>query len=394
MLKKLQRATLEFQGLSHNNHFGKGEKAVLSCIEQLGYVQIDTLSVVERAHHHILWSRIPDYQPDYLQKLVDKKKVFEYWFHAASYLPMKDYRFALPQMSYFKRGESPYYNDVELKVLNRVLDKIRSEGPQKARDFKSPKHNGKGWWDVKPTKLALAKLFMQGDIMVTQREGMEKTFDIAERVLPNSVNTSEPSSMELAEYLTNTYLRAYGSTTIKQITHLRTGKKLKENVKMVLNAKLDSNLIQEVHIPGLPTFYVLNSVLEKDFKKPAQNIKILSPFDNSVIHRDRLKQLFNFDFKLECYVTKTKRLFGYFCLPILLGNEFVGRVDCKAHRKTRQFEIIHLHIEKRHKDAEIWLASLTESIKKFAKFNGCASILLSQVSPKEFTSTFKKAFIQ
>lgn len=139
MLEQLQRVTLKCQGLSKTYPFGKGKKAVLSALDHLGYVQIDTLSVVERAHHHTFWTRLPDYQIEYLEQLVKEHKVFDYWFHAASYLPMRDFRYALPQMLRFKRGEARYYNNVDPKILSYVIDRIRLEGPQKARDFKSSK---------------------------------------------------------------------------------------------------------------------------------------------------------------------------------------------------------------------------------------------------------------
>lgn len=112
--------------------FGTGKNAVLNALEHLGYVQIDTLSVVERAHHHTLWSRIDDYKTNYLDDLLKERKIFEYWFHAASYLPMKDYRYALPQMLSFKNNQSQYYN-ADPKVMQYVIDTIRTEGPKKLK---------------------------------------------------------------------------------------------------------------------------------------------------------------------------------------------------------------------------------------------------------------------
>lgn len=391
MIKQLQQLTLQCQGLTKTHSFGKGKEAVLSALEHLGYVQIDTLSVVERAHHHTFWTRVPDYRVEYLEELVKERKVFEYWFHAAAYLPIRDFRFALPKMLQFKRGETSYYNNVDPKVLNYVQDRIRLDGPQKARDFKSSNKKEGSWWNWKPTKVALEKLFMQGDLMISGRNGMEKIYDLTERVLPSSVNTTEPSPLEFAEHLVKTHLRAYGVTTVKQITHLRTGKVLREKVEYVLQTMLEAKTIQQVNIDGMPSFYVLNALLENTLKKTAPKVRILSPFDNSIIHRDRVEQIFNFDFRLECYVPKEKRQFGYFCLPILFGGEFIGRIDCKAHRKTGQFEIIHLHIEKRQQDIELWLESLLKAIQQFATFNGCTSILLTQVSPKKLTTTLKQA---
>ncbi|MDF9795442.1 uncharacterized protein YcaQ [Catalinimonas alkaloidigena] len=392
MLNQLQRATLQCQGLTTRYPFGKGKQAVLSALERLGYIQIDTLSVVERAHHHTLWTRIPGYQTEYLAQLVEERKAFEYWFHAASYLPMKDYRYALPQMLQVRRGEAPYYRNADPKVLDDVMDKIRIDGPQKARDFTSFSKKPGSWWNWKPTKIALEQLFMQGDLMVCGREGMEKIYDLTERVLPKTTNTTEPSAWEFAEYLVNTYLRAYGVTTVKQITHLRKGNALRKNTELVLQSMLEEKTVQEIHLDGMPTMYALSELLENSIKKPSSGIRLLSPFDNALIHRERLALLFNYDFRLECYVPKAKRQYGYFCLPILFGDEFIGRIDCKAHRKDNQFELIHLHIEKKQDAIALWLKPLMKAVQQFAIFNGCPSIKISQVSPAKLSEMVKRSF--
>ena len=388
--QQLQRATLESQGLTKSFPFGKGKKAVLNALEHLGYVQIDTLSMVERAHHHTLWTRIPDYQPDYLEELVGERKVFEYWFHAASYLPMRDFRFVLPQMHSIRRSESHYYK-ADPKVMQHVLDVIRTEGPKRARDFESETKKPGSWWNWKPTKLALERLFMQGDLMICGRNGMQKMYDLCERVLPSTVNTKEPSPMEMAEFLVKTHFRAYGFTTLKQITHLRKGEILKKNVNEVLQSMLGEGSIQKIGIEGMFSVFIQNALLEKTFKKPTAGLHLLSPFDNSIIHRDRISQVFNFDFRLECYTPQEKRQYGYFCLPILSGDTFIGRVDCKAHRKDKRFELIHLHIENTRINIDGWLESFIESVKRFTVFNGCESITLTKVSPAEFTEVINSA---
>lgn len=331
-LQQLQRTTLHSQGLLQTSSFGKGKKAVLNALEHLGYIQIDTLSIVERAHHHTLWTRIPDYKKEHLDELVKERKVFDYWFHAASYLPMRDFRYTLSQMQDVKRNDSHYYN-ADPKIMRYVMDTIRTEGPKKARDFQSKSKKVGSWWNWKPTKLALERLFMQGDLMISERNGMQKTYDIAERILPENIDLTEPSPIEFAEYLVRTYLRAYGFTTVKQITHLKTGKIVRKNVNEVLESMLEEGSIQKVDIEGMPSVFMRSYLTKKTFTKSNSQIQLLSPFDNSIIHRDRIKQFFGFDFQLECYTPKEKRQYGYFCLPILFGDTFIGRVDCKAHQK-------------------------------------------------------------
>ncbi|CAI8770953.1 winged helix-turn-helix domain-containing protein [Chryseobacterium sp. IT-36CA2] len=387
--EQLKLVTLESQGLTQNIPFGTGKTAVLNALEHLGYIQIDTLSIVERAHHHTLWTRIPDFQADDLEELVKDRKVFEYWFHAASYLPMQDFRYVLPQMLTIKRGESRYYN-ADPKVMEYVVDTIRNEGPKRARDFENESHKTGSWWNWKPAKLALERLFMQGDLMISGRSGMQKTYDLAERVLPSFIDTTEPTPLELAEYLVKTNLRAYGFTTLKQITHLRKGNDLKKNVNQVLQTMLEEGSISQVKIGGLSSAFVRNDMLEKTFDFKDSNIWLLSPFDNAVIHRDRIKQVFDFDFRLECYTPKEKRQYGYFCLPILFGDQFIGRVDCKAHRKEKKLELIHLHIENSTIEPELWFKPFVETMKRFAVFNSCESLVLTKVSPSKLSTLVKK----
>lgn len=389
-LQTLQLITLERQGLTQTTPFGTGKKAVLTAMERLGYIQIDTLSVVERAHHHTLWTRISDFQTNYLEELVEERKVFEYWFHAASYLPMQDFRYALPQMLHVKQSDSHYYN-ADKKVMEYVVDTIRTEGPKMARDFESKKNKAGSWWNWKPAKLALERLFMQGDLMISGRSGMQKTYDLTEKVLPSSINTTVPTPFEFAEYLVKTSLRAYGFATLKQITHLRKGDVLKKNVNLVLQSLLEKGEIQKISIEGLSSVFIQNDLLEKSDEITGSGVRLLSPFDNSIIHRDRVKQIFDFDFRLECYVPKEKRQYGYFCLPILFGNTFIGRIDCKAHRKDKKFELIHLHIENTDIIPELWIPSFTDAVKRFAVFNGCESLLLTQVSPPKLKNLINKS---
>src|SRR5690606_13691064 len=188
------------------------------------------------------------------------------------------------------------------------------------------------------------------------------------------IDITEPSPAEFAEYLVKTYLRAYGFTTVKQITHLKIGEVLRKQVNEILASMLQEGTVARMNIEGMPSVYVRRDLTGKQIKKPINTVRLLSPFDNAIIHRDRIKQLFNFAFRLECYTPLAKRQYGYFCLPILFGDTFIGRVDCKAHRKMSEFEIIHLHIENTKFDSDLWLEPFISSVKNFADFNNCTSI--------------------
>ena len=387
--QQLRLIKLESQGLINEKSFGTGKEAVLSALEHLGYLQIDTLSVVERAHHHTLWTRIPDYKTEYLDDLVQERKVFEHWFHAASYLPMKDFRFALPKMLDIKQNGSQYYN-ADQKVMEFVMDTIRNEGPKRAIDFENEAKKQGSWWNWKPAKLALERLFIQGDLMICERKGMQKKYDLTENVLPASIDTSPPSPYEFAEFLVKTYLRAYGFTTIRQVTHLKTDAVLRKNVEEALHSMLSENTVERIDSKEFPSVFVQSNLMDTKVQESCSTVRLLSPFDNSIIHRDRISYLFDFDYRLECYLPKEKRKYGYFCLPILFGDVFIGRVDCKTHRKEKLFEIIHLHIEKEGMNIESWEASFVKAVKNFAVFNGCDSIVVRQVTPAKLTTRINR----
>lgn len=373
MTSSLKQLTLFNQGLGKTSRFAKGMDGALQAIEHLGYVQIDTISVVERAHHHILWSRVPDYELSHLNSLVGERQIFEYWYHAASYLPMEDYRYALPAMMSVRNGESRYFNRGDQHLMNEILARVRAEGKIRLRDIdKNNKKSLGNWWNTGPGRRAFEQLYMQGDLMICERNGMEKVYDLTERCLPGNIDLSMPTLYEYAQYLFNNTLRAHGAFTWKQLVHLKKND-LKETMRVVLKEQIDAGVVSAIKLENGQTLYVDVAAIEKKVSTDF-GLKILSPFDNSLIHRDRLASLFEFDYRIECYVPAAKRVYGYFCLPILYQDELVGRVDCKAHRSIKELEVISLHIEKTVKNKELFFFELEQELKRFATFNQCSTI--------------------
>ena len=371
-----RRLALFNQGLAINHSFGKGLEATQCAIEHLGYVQIDTISVVERAHHHVLWNRIPDYDNNHLNQLVKRKSIFEYWYHAASYLPMRDYRFVLPQMASVRNGESRYFGRGDPHLMNEILARVRVEGELKLRHIdKNTKGENAGWWNSGPARRSVEQLFMQGDLMICSRNGMEKVFDLTERCLPPDLNLSMPSIDEYALYLFQTTLRSHGVFTWKQLLHLKVGEPIRNAMRKVIDEQLENGKIIEFKSPEGYPFYIHPQSLET-LAQLKFGVKILSPFDNLIIHRERLSQLFNFEYKIECYVPAQKRLFGYFCLPVLYGDQLVARIDCKAHRRDKKLEVLSLHIEDKHKieDKEHFISALNQELIRFCYFNQCTTL--------------------
>ncbi|MFT6268049.1 MAG: hypothetical protein ACJAVV_000854 [Alphaproteobacteria bacterium] len=349
----------------------------------MGYVQIDTISVVERAHHHVLWNRLPDYDLGFLNQLVSEKSIFEYWYHAASYMPIADYRFALPNMAFVGADKSPYYNDVDKRLLKLMLSRITAEGPLRLRDFEKDANSNiykKGGWNQAPLRRAAERLYMQGDLMICERRGMEKVFDISERCLPEKLNLSMPALPEYAAYLFDNTVRSQGVFTWKQLVHLKTGKPIRDAMQNVLNERISSQLVAPVNIAGMPTTYVdVNALEQIQSKAQTPQLSLMSPFDNVLIHRDRLSSLFNYDYTIECYVTAVKRKYGYFCLPILYGSNFVGRIDCKAHRSEKRLEVVSLHLEDVELDQEHFFELLRTELQNFANFNKCPTLDVSAI---------------
>ena len=377
---KLRRIALNQQGLLKTEFFGRGKGATLRAIEQLGYVQIDTISVVERAHHHVLWSRVPNYRPKFLEQLVKQRLVFEYWFHAAAWLPMTDYRFALPRMATMN-GERNWFEISDRKLTDSILRRIETEGPLRARDFADTRQVNNGWWDWKPAKQALEQLFMRGELMVSGREGFQKVYDLCERVLPDWVDRSMPSLDEYASHLIDTTLRAHGFASLVSMTYLRKGKPLRDAVKQQLQQHLETNLLTTVDLGDNNPVYIDPELLESRAPRSSAQVRILSPFDNAVIQRQRGREIFAFDYQIECYVPAPLRQFGYFCLPIMYRDRLVGRIDCKTHRNNSALEIRSLYIEQ--KVGADFIELLCQAMRSFATFNNCTRLQVQSASSSD-----------
>lgn len=369
--KEARHIILANQGL-YDNFFGEKKEGALKVIEHLGYVQIDTISIVERAHHHTIWTRVDDYNKNYLDELIEDKTVFEYWSHAAAYLPMRDYRFSLVRKNLFASGKNKWFQNK--KVTKFVYDRIVAEGALQSKDFEEEKSR-KGWWDWKESKRALEQLFMEGKLMVAKRKGFQKVYDITERVLPVGVNTKMPADKEYGTYLILKTIRANGMAGKNEIGYLRGH--TKTIVAKLLSEMEEAGMITSLRVEQVDEIlYTTNANLERVAStKAGKEVKILSPFDNCVIQRSRLKRFFDYEYTIECYVPEVKRKYGYFCLPVLYGDKFIGRIDCKADRREKTLVVRSFFYENRIKETRKMKSDLNSALKKFGKFNGCAKIL-------------------
>jgi uncharacterized protein len=390
-LARLRQLALAAQGLLQAQPYGRGLAGARKAINHIGYVQIDTISVVERAHHHVLYARVPEFKPAMTNQMLLDRDIFEYWAHAAAFLPIADFRFSLPYKHAIKSGQTHWYKTRDQPLMDELIARIRSDGPLRSRDVETNTTKRTGWWDWKPAKKALEQLYMEGDLMVSDREGFQKTYDLTDRVLPSHVNTQMPSRSEFAAYIVDQQLRCHGLVSLKGLTYQRRNPELRQAVKALVNERLAQGTFEQVQLSSGEVFILETGALERSLPALKHRMLILSPFDNSVIQRDRLKALFHFDYQLECYLPEAKRQYGYFCLPLLYRDEFIGRMDCKAHRKTSQLEIKSLHLEQHNCDEDLVINAFVDAIAQFCQFQNCDSVSLAKAHPSHFTQRLRSA---
>ncbi len=373
-------------------------------LSRIGWAQIDTISVVERAHHHVLWSRDRAYRPLVLAELEREPRLaFEYWAHAAAYLPMEDYRYCLPRMKRIAAQGHEWF-PTDDRVVGWVRDRIRAEGPLRSQDFQSDGARGP-WWDWKPAKAALEFLFQSGELMVASRPGFQKLYDLSERVLPSGTDTRFPTDGEMADWYVGRAARGLGVFTRRDVAYMR--KDALGGIKEALARAVESKLLLEAAVEDgakaraatrswvSADLYGLSSrtVATRLAKRP---VRILSPFDNLVIDRARCLRVTGLDYTIECYVPAAKRVFGYFALPVFWKGLPVGLLDCKAERKqgvvrVRRSEfrfsaMMGLPYDRGEPVAMVGLeaaeraglapagfsAAFHEELSAYAAFNGCA----------------------
>jgi uncharacterized protein len=389
-LSQVRAIALRSQGLAEDvSPFGLGKAAVLKVIQHLGYVQVDPINVLQRAHHHVLWSRVPNYQPDMLHELQNPDAaVFEYWNHAASYLPMSDYRFSLPLMRKY-RGQFHWSDDSpELrKSMRRLLTMIRRQGPLMLSDVEST-GSVNGWSAATTSKIerrALHELWMRGDIMIRSRRGVQKIFDLPARVLPPGIDARLPSRSEAAEFHVRRALRALGVAAPQEL-HYSQDAGQASAARTALTALIRRGEAVELRLPDVPKLHLfaLPEALELNTPVESNLVRFLSPFDNLTIQRKRLNWLFDFDYVAEIYVPVEKRKYGYFVLPILWGDRLIGRMDAKANREERQLVVHNLEFEPTFRDCKGVKSAFVDALKDFTRFQQCDQWKISRVEPKAF----------
>ena len=380
-----RKIILHAAGLSKRASFGRGREAVYKLIDHLGFVQIDTNYTVERAHHHTIATRVPDYKPEWLEELQADGRIFEFFTSDAGYLPMSNFRFSLPVKAAFLANRKPL-TSAELKLMEKILDRIGREGPLMVKDFDNDRQEASsGWWDWRPAKLALERLYLDGRLMVTRGKDFHKVYDLPRNLVPGDVDISMPTPEEFARHVIRRELKVLGIGYVKELAWRARFVKghviRQEIVKMAAEGEVCT-----VTVEGLKTgpLYMLPAYKNKKIEL-GDEVFILSPWDIVNVYRHRLRDFFDFDYQIECFVPAPKRKYGYFSLPILAGDRFVARMDSKAERKKRVLVVHNLHFEKVKLDKTTTTA-IKEAIDAFARFNQCDTVVVKKSNNKAFAT--------
>lgn len=388
-LTTARRLSIRTQGLDNHTPVSSGKEGTTQVVERLGYVQIDTIAVIERAHDHILWNHHPGFTSDMLGELLAiDRRVFEYWAHAAAYVPMADYRYYLPRMAtaHNWRRESLFRKENK-KLVKEVYERIRREGAMASADFDYQDAKRGTWWDWKPAKRALEVLFNTGELMVSARRRFQRVYDLPERVVPGHIDTQAATPDEAARHFARRALSTLGLASLPQIRKLYAN----HGARKALDDLLEAGEAVAVQIENQEApYYALTATLDNTPRQQKNHLHLLSPFDNITIDRDRLLALFDFHYRIECYTPAPKREYGYFTLPILWNGSFIGRLDPKAERKSQTFLVRNIVFEPGFKDYDALLPALAKALHRFAAFNGCTSIRVERTKPGKFKAPLNR----
>lgn len=340
-LRRARQIWLAAQGLTRRVVRGRGAKAVADVVRHLGYVQIDTIHVIERCHHHILHTRLPDYRRKDLQQAQSQKKsVFEYWTHALAYVSTEDYRFFMPAMAKHRRTPDASFARIREEDTRRLLERIAREGAISLRDINDDVlvEKDHAWASRKPSKRVMSKAFYEGELTVSSRLGMLKAYDLTDRHFGWSQRPEPASETELNDYLLDRALRSQGIISLDSACYLEASRK--PAIRALIDSRVATGQLVPVQVKGIDAaHWVSPEFLDARLPTAGNEALILSPFDPLVIQRKRLELFFGYAHRFEAYVPPDKRVLGYFALPILYGDRIVGAIDIKADRQKQQLTI-------------------------------------------------------
>ena len=414
-LKAVRAVALRAQGLDAPNPrgFRAGADDVFAVVRRVGWTQIDTLQVVNRAQYVTLWSRLGDYDAETLDRLAfdggnsspdNGRRLFEYWAHAACLIPLAEYRNFIPMMRRRRQGRGGWHrkwaSDPDNRRLTQtVLAKIRADGAGKPADFRAEKKPPGAWWNWDAAKIALEHLYDVGDLAIANRVNFQRVYDARERVLPRWVDDSAPSEEDAFRRLLEISMKALGICEPAQVGdyfHMkRTEAKplveslIADGVFLPVRAALADGEARDMLIHR-DNRQLLNAAADGAISP--RRTTFLSPFDSLFWARGRDMRFWKFNQILECYKREPDRIWGYFCLPILDGGRLVGRFDPKMERKTGVMRIKSIHLEPGVRPSTRLAAAVARAMRDFMRFHAARDLVIECSNPPEFGAKLEAAF--
>ena len=377
--EQARRIFLERQGLSLPPSRRLDKAGLLSLIDKLGFVQIDSIATVERAHHMILFSRNQTYRREHLQHLLEKDgELFEHWTHDASVIPSAYFRYWKHRFARreavigerWRKWQGEGYDSAFEETYRRIVE----GGPIMAREMKTEEHKSGGWWNWHPNKTALEYYWHTGKLAIAGRVNFQKVYDLTERVLPAHHHEPEVSHEEFVDWACRSALTRLGFATSGEIAAfwaLVTPQEAKDWVdahrdeltEVVVESANGSRPRAAHAFQDFPAS--LDSISE-----PPGRIRVLSPFDPLLRDRNRAERLFNFSYRIEIFVPEPKRQYGYYVFPLIEGDGMIGRIDMKADRKAGSLDVKRLWLEPGVCASNGRLEKLEAELTRVAKFAG------------------------
>lgn len=379
---------------SHRRRNGRLQIPLLDVIRNLGCVQLDPIRHVERTHRLVLWSRLGQFDETDLDTLRwQDRALFEYWAHAASLvlteeLPIHQYQMEAkrdPARSSFARHSKKWFDsepDVLYPLIDHILQELGKNGPMLSREFEEVARYESRWSNGRYTSRVLDYLWSTGQIMVYGRPGNQRMWGLASEFWPEGTPQNHLTPDEVTAFATQKAIRALGVATPVQIKKHYT-RSIYPNLAKVLKKLVADGTLERVQIVEKGSVLKGEWYLHQEDGSLLEQIQagewkprtaILSPFDNLICDRDRTEQLWDFYYRIEIYVPKVKREFGYYVLPILHNDKMVGRIDSQMDRKTNIYHLNNVYAEPNAPKSKRMIQSLHRSIQQLAKFLGATDI--------------------
>lgn len=376
-----RRLWLDAQGLSAAP---TGALDVRGTIQRLGFVQLDTIQVVSRAHHHILWSRNQNYREPMLNKLLQKERgVFEHFTHDASVIPIETYpmwRRRFQQLEAKVRTWGWHSNILDDAGRNAIKQRIRDEGPLSTHAFDTRVEGKREMWRRPPHKLALDYMWYAGDLSTSHRENFTKFYDLTERVIPDHHRNDKRSDAEQVDWLNREALSRLAFATDGEIMRFWAAASLAEVKAWAAKSRKKLVAVEvETHdgdwLPAMAPADIEQRLASAP--TPTSRLRILNPFDPAIRDRNRLMRLFGFDYTIEIFVPAAKRRWGYYVYPLLEGDRFVGRIELKADRGAGALTLRRIWPEDGVKWTDAREARLAAELDRMARFIGVSDVIWS-----------------